>query len=115
MLSCPGPEEIKQRKIMMYMTSGIDGVICDGNRRWPVPTVGWLCGTPRVLVDLRGGTSSASNNNPRGSIQSPRIGRKLSTPPQINSAPAGILIQVEDGRSNHWIPERKRGGSAASS
>ena len=66
-----------------------------------------------VLMDLRGGTSSASNNNPSGSIHSPRIGRKPSSPPQIKSIPAGILVQAEDGRSNYWKAERKRGGSLA--
>jgi len=27
----------------------LDATYCNGNRRWPVPTVGWPCSTPEFL------------------------------------------------------------------
>lgn len=45
-----------------------------------------------------GGTSMASISKPSGSIQSPRIGRKLNTPPAISSSDSGTRTSASPGR-----------------
>ena len=34
----------------------LDAIYCDGNRRLPVPTVGWPCSTPEFLRKHLGST-----------------------------------------------------------
>ncbi len=41
--------------------------------------------------------SCASSRAPSGTIQNPNTGKKPTTPPMINSSPAGIRTQRDDG------------------
>jgi hypothetical protein len=82
-----------------------------------VPPQNSQCGRRRSIqsrirerLNLSRGTSSASSPKPSGSIQSPKIGRKLKRPPQMRSTPIGTLIQTEDGRLSQRMIERHRCG-----
>ena len=67
----------------------------------------------RVRANLNGGTSSASNNRPSGNIQRPKMGRKLSNPPQIRRIAAARRIQADDDCLSHRTAALNRGGSRA--
>ena len=67
----------------------------------------------RVRANLSGGTSSASNNRPSGNIQRPKMGRKLSNPPQIRRIAAARRIQADDDCLSHRTAALNRGGRRA--
>ena len=49
------------------------------------------------------GTSWAISSSPRGSIQRPKMGRKLKIPPTMSRNAAINRIANDEGLRNHWI------------
>src|SRR5215831_4773233 len=89
------------------MTFEVSLLICGVQER---ANLGVIQSKMRVRANLSGGTSSASSNRPSGNIQRPKMGRKLSNPPQIRRIAAARRIQADDDCLSHRTAALNRGG-----